>query len=90
MNILSINQVTHKVAEQYIIPRGDRTARLPYPPPPPAADLHLGKAEAMQKAATMGMLNYNQDSALSALSSGRSSGTSSRMTLQRVSTAILR
>ena len=59
MNTHSIDQVTHKVAEQYIIPRGDRTARLPEPSPlpPPAADLHLGKAEAMQKAATMGMLN---------------------------------
>ena len=49
MNTALIDQVTCKVAEQHIILRGDRTAWLPEQQTLLAADLHLGKAEAMQK-----------------------------------------
>lgn len=49
MNTTLIDQVTCKVAEQHIILRGDRTAWLPEQQTLLAADLHLGKAEAMQK-----------------------------------------
>ena len=49
MNTTLIDQMTCKVAEQHIILRGDRTAWLPEQQTLLAADLHLGKAEAMQK-----------------------------------------